>query len=77
MIIGGAVTGQKVYGEIPPLVLGGPQDSAKRGQIIPTTSTDQYSATLASWYGLSPSQIAEIFPNLRNFDQTDLGFMVG
>lgn len=75
IVMGGAVKGSTVYGSVPPLVIGGPQD-AGRGRIIPTISTEQYAATIARWYGLSASQIAELFPNLGNFDQADLGFMV-
>ena len=62
-----------VYGSSPNL-----NDSGDGiGRIIPTTSVDQYAATLAQWFGLSASDIGLIFPNLSNFPNPSnfLGFM--
>jgi uncharacterized protein (DUF1501 family) len=86
-IMGGAVLGGIFYGSVrpdgtglpygyPALQLGGPDDTtSNRGQWIPTTSIDQYAATLAAWYGLAPVDVPLVFPNLFRFAPQNLGFM--
>lgn len=70
MIMGDAIDGGKFFGTMPELAIGS-NDDIGEGRIIPTTSVDQYAASLAGWYGLTQSQISETFPNLSNFnDQT-------
>jgi len=71
----GAVKGGDVYGTFPTLALGGPDDANNCGVLIPTTSIDQYGATMAKWFGVSPAAIPQVFPNLANFPVTDVGFM--
>jgi uncharacterized protein (DUF1501 family) len=80
-VMGGSVAGQRLYGTpaasggvFPDQTLDGP-DCLQRGQMIPATSCDQYSATLARWLGLNDCDIATIFPYLANFPNSDLGFM--
>ncbi len=74
-VMGGAVRGGNFYGTYPTLALGGPDDADTRGRWIPTTSVEQYAATLASWYGLSPSDFPAVFPLLDRFPTSNLGFM--
>jgi hypothetical protein len=58
------------------LALSGPDDADSRGRWIPTTSVDQYGATLASWFGVPPSDIPSVFPNIGTFGLENLGFLV-
>jgi uncharacterized protein (DUF1501 family) len=74
MVVGGAVHGGDLYGRVPTLVEEGPDDAGE-GRWIPTTSVDEYSATLARWFGVGNADMATIFPNLSRFNRPDLGFM--
>ena len=64
LIMGGAVQGGRIHGTFPTLALGGPDDSGNRGALIPTTSVEQYAATLAKWLGVSDNDLPTIFQNL-------------
>jgi len=74
LVMGGAVNGNRIYGQMPEYRIEGSADSG-RGRIIPTTSVDQFGATLARWYGLSESDLADVFPNLSAFESSNLGFL--
>jgi uncharacterized protein (DUF1501 family) len=74
IVVGGAVKGGATYGKFPTLAVNGPDDTGI-GRWIPTTAVDQYSATLASWFGVDSSNIGTIFPNLGRFSSPNLGFI--
>ena len=73
-MVGGAVKGKdKIYGTAPVVsinnnpALAGYDGHVGQGRLIPTTSVDQYAATLASWFGVPDAELAGILPNLKNF----------
>jgi len=72
-VVGGAVKGKQIYGT-PQVVsinndskLAGYDGHVGQGRLIPSTSVDQYGATLASWFGVPAGDLESILPNLRNF----------
>ena len=72
IVMGDAVKGGDLYGTFPTLALQGPDDANNRGVWIPTTSIDQYGATLATWFGVDPTKLGAVFPNLGNFSGSPL-----
>ncbi|MBU2676848.1 MAG: DUF1501 domain-containing protein [Gammaproteobacteria bacterium] len=75
VVVGGAVNGRDIYGTYPVLEIGGLEDVGG-GRMIPSTSADQYAATLARWFGIPDIDLDIVAPNLSNFAQRDLGFMI-
>ena len=75
LIMGGAVKGGDFYGTFPTLAVNGPDDGTGQGRWVPTTSLDQYAATLAQWFGVAAADLPSIFPNLANFPTQTLGIM--
>lgn len=73
-VLGGAVNGQAYYGT-PPLVGNGTSDDIGQGRLIPTTSVDQYAATLANWFGVAASDLPTVLPNIGNYTTKTLGFV--
>ncbi len=75
LVLGSSVAGKDIYGTYPDLSLNGPDD-IDGGRILPTTSVDEYSATIAKWFGVQSGDLATVFPNLSRFAHPDLGFML-
>lgn len=81
LVLGGSVKGHLTYGRYPELVLGGPDDVGVQpwelqGRWLPSSSVDQYAATLLGWFGASSGQLDTILPNLPNFGGArSLGFL--
>lgn len=75
LVIGGAVRGGVMYGRYPTLQRAGPDDADTAGRWIPSTSVEQYGATLARWFGVPEASLGAVFPNLSRFPSTNLGFL--
>lgn len=84
LMVGGAVKGKAFYGKAPPVSITNTADAADQwhvgqGRLLPSTSVDQYAATLAKWFGVSNTELAGVLPNLSHFGGADypidLGFM--
>ncbi len=75
LVMGGAVNGGRMYGTFPNLAIAGPDDVGNRGLWLPSTSVEQYGATMSSWFGVNSVQLDSVFPNLINFPTRNLGFM--
>lgn len=77
-VVGGAVKGKALYGYPPPVNVtdgtGSPrvytaeeQWHVGQGRLLPTTSVDQYAATLAKWFGVDAAELPGMLPNINNF----------
>jgi hypothetical protein len=43
--------------------------------VIPTTSSEQYLATMVEWLCDGKVDLNRVFPNLKNFEQKTLAFV--
>ena len=73
-VMGGAVNGGRFYGTAPHVSTQA-DDQVGQGRLLPTTSVDQFGATLAQWFGCTPTELPGILPNIGNFSNINLGFV--
>lgn len=77
MVMGGSVEGGKIFGNYPTLSMEN-ELMLPRGVVLPTTSSTEYLSELALWFGISPGDVNDIFPDLPNFFNTaGGGFPIG
>ncbi|MGB3625882.1 MAG: DUF1501 domain-containing protein [Henriciella sp.] len=65
-VVGGAVEGRTIYGDVPPPEFDHEQD-AGHGRLIPTTSVEEFAEPLGRWFGLGTAELEGVLPNLANF----------
>ena len=73
-VVGGAVQGRQIYGAPPVFANNGPDDVGQ-GRLLPTMSVDQYAATMASWFGVSDTNMPTVLPNIPNYTTKNIGFI--
>jgi uncharacterized protein (DUF1501 family) len=73
-VMGGAVKGKEFYGAAPAIEVTGP-DTVGQGRLLPSTSVDQFAATLASWFGVSATELPLVVPNIGNYTLKNMGFV--
>ena len=73
-VLGVAVNGKQIHDKSPVYANNGPDD-VSQGRLLPTTSVDQYTTTLASWFGVSDSKMATGRPSIGNFAACNIGFL--
>ncbi|MEO1573599.1 MAG: DUF1501 domain-containing protein, partial [Pseudomonadota bacterium] len=81
VVMGGAVNAGPVIGRYPDITATNPLDVG-RGIYAPTTAVDPYFAELALWFGVPPSSLPDVLPNIGRFydpasGSAPLGFLAG
>ena len=75
-VAGGAVNGRRLYGAAPEYSNNGPDDVGQ-GRLLPTMAVDQYASTLASWFGVTGTDMTTVLPNMGNYNPStwNVGFV--
>ena len=79
-VLGGPVQGRAVHGTYPTLDPSGADDAGvqsweHQGRWIPSTSVEQYAATLLGWFGATEAQQLSLLPMLSRFPTRRLAFV--
>jgi uncharacterized protein (DUF1501 family) len=75
LVMGGSTLGGQIYGRFPSLEVRGADDAVGNGTWIPSTSSAQYAATLAYWYGKTTLEdVPEYASSAASMDNR-LGFL--
>ena len=86
-VVGGAVNGKRFYGVAPPVSTSDAKTGSTynpenqwhvgQGRLLPTTSVDQFGATMAKWFGVAQSEMPQVFPHIGNFSGNYSGGYMG
>ncbi len=71
-VTGGAIKERSFFGKAPTLGAES-RDDVGQGRMLPTMAVDQLAATLATWMGVSPTNLVDVVPNINSYSTKDLG----
>ena len=74
LVMGGAVDGGSITGQVPRMSVDGP-DAVRNGRVIPTLAASQYAGSLLQWMGLDDATLSQVLPDLDNFATRTLPVM--
>lgn len=67
LVFGGPVDGGKIFGVLPDLALGGPDDIGHGGRLLPSMPVDLLFAEMLRWFGVPAGSMSYVLPNIANF----------
>jgi uncharacterized protein (DUF1501 family) len=73
-VMGTPVQGGQVIGALPEFAIG--SSDIYQSSFIPQYSVEQYAVNLARWFGISDSEMSDIFPTYNRFDNVDFGLFI-
>ena len=68
------MNGGRYYGTAPHVSVD-TDDQVGQGRLLPSTSVDQFAATLAGWFGVSASELPGVLPNVGNVSSGNPAFL--
>lgn len=71
LVMGGAVQGRQILGNMPPAELDHEWDVGG-GRLLPSLSVEQFAEPIGKWFGLSDNELLSAMPNLANFERNAL-----
>jgi len=72
IILGGGIRGGKIFNQYPTSLVEGNDQDAGRGRLIPRFPWESMMVPIADWMGLEANLQASVFPNLVNFDASQI-----
>jgi uncharacterized protein (DUF1501 family) len=71
-VLGGSINGGRVFNDFPASLLEGNDQDVGRGRLMPKYPWENTMVPIAEWMGMRQSQRLDTFPQLSNFNSSDI-----